>query len=248
MNIIGCKNEADLSKTAEVEMDNVVEFEYATSASSISHNGAGLIYNISFPQIEKSNDSNKQARINCIVENEVLKVLNYYKSSIGNVELDIDYTITLESSRILSIQYYGNGVVSGAAHPNKLFYTSNIDLLNESMIKLSDVIVLNEDFCRKFVEGEFKALWPEQNENIDLIEFDTDELLVDFENADSLDTIETDNQSDVFSYFTENSLGISIPVPYSIGGHAEYEIEYSKITSNIEKNGMLDETNININY
>lgn len=257
MSFIGCSNgngeavnsdvkdneiaEVVLNESVEDETDDMLAFEYSTSESSVAKNEDDLSYSISFPQIEVGNDKKKQERINSIIENEALKVLNYYKSSFGTVDLEIYYKITLKSPRILSIQYYGSGVVSGAAHPNKLFYTSNIDLLNESMISLSDVVDVNEDFCKKFIDGEFRALWLEQSARVDLKALELEKLLVDFRNADSLDNIETKEQSDIFSYLTESSLGISIPVPYAIGGHAEYEIEYQNIVDNKAGNGLLDE-------
>ncbi len=256
MSFIGCSNDNDkivnsdiksnenveitINKNVEVENNDMLAFEYSTSESSVTKDKDDLSYSINFPQIEVSNDSEKQERINSIIENEALKVLNYYKSSFGNVELEIFYKITLKSSRILSIQYYGSGVVSGAAHPNKLFYTSNIDLLNESLIRLSDVVNVIEDFCQKFIEGEFRALWLEQSERVDLKALELEKLLLDFKNVDSFDNIETEEQSDVFCYLTENSLGISIPVAYAIGGHAEYEIEYQKIVDNKAGNDLLD--------
>lgn len=256
MSFIGCSNNNDkimnsdiksnenveitVNKTIEVENNDMLTFEYSTSESSVIKDEDDFSYIIRFPQIEVSNDNEKQERINSIIEDEALKVLNYYKRALGNVGLDIFYKITLKSPRVLSVQYYGIGFVSGAAHPNKLFYTSNIDLLNESMIRLSDVVNVDEDFCQKFIEGEFRALWLEQGEIEDLKALELEDLLVNFKNADSLDNIGTEEQSDVFCYLTENSLGISIPDAYVIGGYALYEIEYQNIVDNKAGNGLLD--------
>jgi len=46
-----------------------------------------------------------------------------------------------------------------------------------------------------------------------------------FNNADSLDNIGTVNQSDIFSYITEDTLGISVSVSYAEGDHIEFEIK-----------------------
>lgn len=35
------------------------------------------------------------------------------------------------ASNVLSIQYSGLGMVSNVAHPNKIFYTTNIDIKHE---------------------------------------------------------------------------------------------------------------------
>lgn len=51
--------------------------------------------------------------------------------------------------------------------------------------------------------------------------------------GDSLDNIGTEKQSDVFSYLTADSLGISIGVSHALGDHAEFEIRYEEIKDNI---------------
>ena len=48
-------------------------------------------------------------------------------------------------------------------------------------------------------------------------------------NADDLDGIGTENQSNYFSYINEDSIGISIEVPHAIGDHLEYELSGEEI-------------------
>ena len=49
-----------------------------------------------------------------------------------------------------------------------------------------------------------------------------------------MDNIGTEKQSDVFSYFTSDSLGISVSVSHAIGDHAEFEIKYQDLKGNIK--------------
>lgn len=51
-----------------------------------------------------------------------------------------------------------------------------------------------------------------------------EELSDSFKNADSLDNIGTDSQSDIYSYFIGDSLGISVSVSHASGDHAEFLI------------------------
>ena len=220
--------------------DNDNEYEnYSVTELNSSQVDEKLSYNINYPQIFGLDDINKQKKINEIIEVEALKVLNYYKNSFGSVDINIDYNVLL-ASNVLSIQYTGLGMVSNAVHPNKLFYTSNIDIKQGRKIRLGEII--NTDaVAEKFINGDFKALWLEQAKEIEIDEIKLEKLQEDFGEADSLDNIGTEKQSDVYIYFTENSLGISIPVPYAIGGHAEFEIDYSDIKNDINENEIWKE-------
>ena len=62
-----------------------------------------------------------------------------------------------------------------------------------------------------------------------LDELSNEDLIKKFSEADSLDNIGTENQSDTFSYLTNDSLGISVSVPHALGDHAEFEIKYPYI-------------------
>lgn len=177
-------------------------------------------------------DNDKQKKINLILKGEALKVLRYYEDSEGFLELDINYKVTLSSAKVLSIQYSGLGDVDTAAHPNNLFYTNNIDVSTGNRLRLKDVINIDENCVNKFFNGQFKALWPEQREQ--LKHLTSERMLKYFNEADSLDNIGTEKQSDVFSYFTNDSLGISISVSHAIGDHAEFEIKYQDLKDNIK--------------
>ena len=62
----------------------------------------------------------------------------------------------------------------------------------------------------------------------------TDDLIKSFNNADSLAIVGTANQYDTFSYFTKDSLGISVSVSPFAGGHAEFEMKYQDIQDNLK--------------
>lgn len=181
---------------------------------------------INYPQIKNLSDSNKQKIVNKIIKNEALKGLNYYSGTNSGLTMEINYDIKLKSANLLSIQYSGIGSVKRVAHPNNLFYTTNIDINKGCRLRLKDIVTIDEHFVEAFKKDK-KALNPEHSSLLD--SFSDEDLIKDFRRADSLDNIGTENQSDTFSYLTKDSLGISISVGHAAGDHAEFEIKYRDI-------------------
>lgn len=192
---------------------------------------------IQYPVISGLSNKIKQQKINDTIKANALKVYNYYDyPDREHLDLDIEYLVSLKSDCILSIQYFGLGYIKGAAHPNKLFYTTTIDIKTGNRLRLLDLVNVEEGLLDMFVNGEFKPLCPKQEESALELYKNYDELKKLFINADNMDYIGTDMQSDVFSYLTKDSLGISVPVAFAIGGHAEFEIEYDKIKEYLKIN------------
>lgn len=198
---------------------------------------------INYPQIYNLNDMGKQKSINNLIKNEALKVLNYYNSDIDSLTLEINYDISWKGNNLLSIQYWGTGFNEGAAHPNNLFYTTNINVVNGSNVRLADVINIDERFIKKFRNGEFKLVNTVLNDKAFIIAskdaYSFEELIDLFKNADSLDYVGTEKQSDIFSFFTEDALCISIPVSHAAGDHAELGMEYKSIPDIIESENNI---------
>jgi hypothetical protein len=186
---------------------------------------------INYPQISKSSDQQKQEIINALVKNESLKVLNYYLPEVQGLTLEINYEITSQSTSLLSIQYTGVGYMNGAATPNNHYYTTNIDFETGNILRLKDMINIDENFIENLKKNAI-SIKPEHNGLLNSIP--TSELRNMLTNADSLNNIGTENQADTFSYFTSDSLGISIPVSHAEGDHAEFEITFQTIAQNIK--------------
>ncbi|MFC5450349.1 polysaccharide deacetylase family protein [Paenibacillus aestuarii] len=184
---------------------------------------------IRYPQLRQLNaPPERQQMINALLRAEALKGQLYDKDTTQPYTLDIDFTVTLRSSKLLSVQYRGSGYVEGAAHPNPLFYTTNVDLVRGNRLRLEDLVPIDRRLVHKFKRGRFKALNPLMASLHE--QLSKDELVRMFQRADDLDRMGTEDQSDTFSYLTKEALGISIGVGYAAGGHAEFEIRYADLT------------------
>jgi len=254
---IGCAK----TKEALTQPENTTQAKTATvaktstepskSTSSNVASSSGVTYQISktvytnknitinYPQITNLGDTTKQKSINEILKSEALKVLDYYKDNTTELSLDINCTIKYNSENLLSVQYEGIGYAKGAAHPNNLFYTTNINLDKGTRLRLADIIKINENLVNKFKGGSYKSQLDDPDQSLkaaakeSVQQLTTADLIKNFNNADSLDNIGTVNQSDTFTYFTKDSLGISVPISVATGDHAEFEIKYQDIQDNI---------------
>lgn len=195
---------------------------------------------ISFPKVIGLANYNNEQKINHIIKNDALKILDYYKTADNNLNLDINYDIKLKENDLLSIQYSGVGYVKGAAHPNNLFYTTNVDIKNQSRLRLKDKIIIDQNFIDKLRKGEYKTAGSEKNSELKaavfnvLNSYSNQELMKILNESDILYSSSNENQSGAFSYFTNDSIGISLSMPHAIGDHAEFEIKNKDIKDNIK--------------
>lgn len=180
---------------------------------------------IEYPQIINMQDSNKQKTINEIIADDAYGFLKNDAWQAEEFGMEINYEIKWKSSRFLSIQYTGLNYDNGAAHPVHQFYTMNIDIHNEKKLTLTDLVIIDESWVKKFKERKFKETMAEHNYILDT--FTTEEWRTMFNKADTA-------ESEIYSYFTEKALGVSVGVAHAVGDHAEFEINYEDIRENIK--------------
>jgi hypothetical protein len=244
--IAGCTNQTKTDSAA-----NVITKETSANNNNNLKSSVNMTYQVvkniytnkkvtvNYPQINNFSELSKEKSINEIIKNEALKVLNYYKDFSDEVTLDINYTIKFKNQNLLSIQYTGMGYSKSAVHPNNLFYVTNINLNKGTRLKLADLVNVDEKFVDKFKSGSYKSQDTDTIQSLEeaakfgVSQLTTADLIKSFNNADSLDNIGTENQSDTFSYFTKDSFGISVSVSHAAGDHAEFEIKYQDIQDNI---------------
>lgn len=236
--LISCSTKAELNAD---KTKNRSELSRGASYEVESRNYSKDEINITYPKLVHLANDTKEDEINELIQEEAVKIIEFYSLEEGN--LDVDYRVTFKSNDFLSIQYLGSFFSKGAAHPLNIFYTSNIDLKKEVKVKLSDLLEINEAFVEKFKRGNYKSY----DDNLDLQEegvmdelwsvYSDEDLLNYFQQADETGRI---NESGTFSYFTQDSIGVSISIPHALGDHLEMEISFADLGGNIKKDSFLN--------
>lgn len=232
----------EFSKSGEVRINSEQSINSDTDTGQQSYELIQEKYSkngivIKYPQITKLEDAEKQKSLNQILKSEALKGLHEYGNSDSGVHVEIDYTIKRQSERLLSVQYTGIRYVKKAAYPNHMFYTTNLDMKQASRLRLSDLIKIERPFIELLKSGKITAVQPEQKGLIG--DFTQDDLIQSLTNADVLEGSGEESGSNTFSYLTNDSLGISIPVAHAAGDHAEYEIRLQQIPDDMKRNKEL---------
>ncbi|MBU9706261.1 DUF4163 domain-containing protein [Paenibacillus sp. AK121] len=232
----------EFSKSGEVRIDSEYSIasnthgepqSYELTREKYSKNGIVIKY----PQITKLKDIAKQKSLNQILKTEALGGLHDYADSNAGVHVEIDYEIKRQSERFLSVQYMGIRYVKDAAYPTHMFYTTNLDMKQASRIRLRDLVKVENPFIELIKSGKITAVQPEQQGLIG--DFTKDDLIQLLANADVTKGSLAEVEMESFSYFTNDSLGMSVPMAHVVGDHAEYEIHFAQIPENIRQNEKL---------
>lgn len=184
---------------------------------------------INYPQIIGLSDKDKQERINKIIKKDALAVVNGY-SDRDEVSMNIDYEIKFQNAGLLSIKYSGIRNSKNTPHPTNEFYTSNINIYEGCRLRLKDIVNVDNNFVEKVKKGTFIAVSPEITSK--MVNYTNDQLIEAFSTADLINHRE--NGYGAYSYFTNDSYGISVEVSHVIGDHVEFEVKYRDIADNIK--------------
>ncbi|MDN4081677.1 DUF4163 domain-containing protein [Paenibacillus polymyxa] len=232
----------EFSKSGEVRIDSEYSIasnthgepqSYELTREKYSKNGIVIKY----PQITKLKDIAKQKSLNQILKTEALGGLHDYADSNSGVHVEIDYEIKRQTERFLSVQYTGIHYVEDAAYPTHMFYTTNLDMKQASRIGLRDLVKVEKPFIELIKSGKITAVQPEQQGLIG--DFTKDDLVQLLANADVTKGSLAEVEMESFSYLTNDSLGMSVPMAHVVGDHAEYEIHFAQIPENIRQNKEL---------
>lgn len=232
------------NNSIDTKAEPVEETKYETIKKTFTE---GKI-TITYPEVTGLKDTNKQQAINELIKNEIIQIKNQLTSPShepsDDPSIEIDYKISLCNANMLSIQYSGIFLAPKVAHPSMLFYTTNVNINSASKVRLSDVITIDKNLIQKFREGTINlneekrlAVTEYINSQFNSGALSDDKLINKFSSL--ADDSTKEYPSEVNSYFTENSIGISIQIPHAIGDHAEFEIKYSDIHENIKHENDL---------
>lgn len=183
-----------------------------------------------YPVLVNLKDSEKQGRINILLKNDVLKALDSYVDDNPDMEIKLDFITHLIGKELLSIQYLGTGYTPSGAYPVNISFTTNVDLNSEKRIVITDLVKLNDNFLDKLRKAKYTSYDPDLNVESQARDFinsySDNELLSYLEHSD---TFGEKNELGVYTYITNDSLGVSFGVPHAIGDHAEFEINFNEI-------------------
>jgi hypothetical protein len=179
---------------------------------------------INYPKITNLTNAELENKINELIKNEALKIVKYASGDGSNNTMDMNYEIKYKGDDSISIVYKGYVHILDAPYPVELFFTTNLDIINAKKINLSDMVSVNDKFVTLLKSKDAVLLNEEQKIEVEDI-LSNPSILTLLNNADSLDTIGEVNQSVVYSYFTEDAIGLSFSVRHVVGDHAELEIK-----------------------
>ncbi|MGL4992161.1 MAG: hypothetical protein ACRCYE_05970 [Sarcina sp.] len=148
-------------------------------------------------------------KINKLIESYIKKISNLYDS------LDINYKIMYQDNKFISIFFFGNVNAETSAYPSKFQSTLNINIESPKIVKLNEIININEAFIGKFKEALINKLISLGLNPSDV--FDLDNLGELLQKSDNI----TEYLPEVQSYFTKNQLTIILNVPHAIGDYIE---------------------------
>lgn len=224
LTVSGCnKNNVKKTNTNAVDQSTSVNENYEIVKEKYT---SGKMM-VNYPQIKNLNDENKQKKINELIKAEALKIQDEYKEDMDNIDLNLDYEVMHKGSDIISVKYLGLAMLKSAAYPINKIYTANIDLYKEQVLKLSDVVNIDDNFVTTFKEGKYKPYI----EGLNLEEAGAlHDALDNFEGNGLIDEFK---QPDAKFYFTDNSLVVSAYAIHAMGDHFEMELKFGDLEDSL---------------
>ncbi len=173
---------------------------------------------IKIPQLKQAQAEGDDITFaNSIIQNAIVNELEIYASN-GKITLDqYNYDVTLEGNQIISIVFTGNINVEGAAHPNSIILTLNIDLLTGNLLDATNIIENKEEFIKLLKSDKAEYEGVDGAEKYIKKDLDNDVL-----------------QSEVFEiskeiYFTPEYICTVVSVPHAIGDYAVVKLKYNDL-------------------
>ncbi len=198
--------------------------------------------NATYPRILTGGSAVMLEEWNWIIKEDFDKIMQIYSfqpfpgptppsTNVVPILLTVSYEVKSNTEAWLSLLYRANYSSIYSAHPSNLVYTTNIDKRGSRRLRLSDIINLNDAFVKEFRTWKLKSK-PEDTKEVQEAIYDyinhisDEELLAGFQSADQ---IGSNNPWGIYSYLTEDSIGISIEVPNYAGDHAEFEQAFTHL-------------------
>jgi hypothetical protein len=209
--------------------------ESAGQVSNIIYNKDGI--EAEYPKLVSGGSEKELRGWNQLIEEDFNKILKIYffrpnpELTPVPAYLKIKYKIERNDADFISILYTVSFNSPYSAHPTELIYTTNINKAKNKRIILSDIVKLDKEFVNDFRTWEYLPMMEDNDELNKAIKdyvsnMSDKDLLMGFKTSD---IIGTGNIWGIYSYLTDDSLGISLGVPHYIGDHVEFEMKYSEL-------------------
>lgn len=170
---------------------------------------------IAYPVLQGDNMEDVNLAISSFAE----EIADFYLADWPSLVMPIVNQVTLHNKEFISIVFTGEGNFEGAAHPFSVFLTLNIRLADAKKISLIDYQVLDQDYLTLVLEHPKPGTDPQTVEGtIDFVKQEQQDG-----NLGTMDAL----GDMVFSYFTPEAVGLSLPTIHALGDHMEFEVPYT---------------------
>ena len=171
--------------------------------------------------------------INKDLEDGALSILSMYAKddpNLSELTMEINYEVKLKNNKYISIVYSGYSNVKGAAYSPSIFYTTNINLENGTIIKLVDyanvdnIVKKLKDLSNVKVLSDEKEL--KEAQKVTLMNIDDAELLSTLKDSD----FHMENgklalpEKGAYSYMDGDNVVISLQLNHALGDHGEFSV------------------------
>jgi hypothetical protein len=189
---------------------------------------------IQYPQIKGLGDDFKEKTINDLIKNDVLSSqveapIKAYQDATNtkvNLNIDLKYQVTMNTTELLSVVYTGYSNIEGSAHPTEDIYAITIDLKNAAKLKLSDFTTIDTNLAQKIKQST--AVTNDAVKN----GMDKNVLITAIQSIDDQTLIKGLEEEWAYNtfYVTPDSLVVSVAVAHAIGDYALVELpgQYAK--------------------
>lgn len=170
-----------------------------------------------YPQITGYEHESTHEEVNKAIEEHVMQLIESNKTEGEEMTLTISYEVKIINDALVSIAFSGDGNFEGAAHPWRFFSTLNLDTISSNpTVELDDYYTLDEGFLDALLANPVSGEAEQQKEAVAQLKEAKEETLAYLQGVDSGDLS--------FSYFTEDAVGICLPVIHALGDYMVFEL------------------------
>jgi hypothetical protein len=224
--LCGCgKNKATNSPSASTSPNETQVVHPITNYSieKAEYKEQGITINYPVITNVTGGDEEHVNALNETIKSSATAVLKDFDGDYTGLTYTLDYEVEYKGVDYLSVVYMGSFNIEGAAHPNNVLHTTNLDIKNNKLIFLSDAVEVSENFAQKFKEGTYLPY----SDDLNIAEDGYLDVTIDgFKNEELVNTF---NMSRTNFYFTGEALVVSVEIAYAAGNHLEMIISYDSL-------------------